>query len=66
MVDAEINEYVDTTKGERVNELLKRAMLAERYGKLEAEAAAFFSRPQDDRSETKPFQDAAVRAFVKD
>ncbi len=44
-LDVEINEYVDTTKGnrsasERVNELLRRAMLEEQYEKLEAEAAS--------------------------
>lgn len=71
MVDAEINEYVDTTKGnrsasERINELLRRAMLEEQYERLEAEAAAFFARAAGDRSETKAFQGATLRSFDRD
>jgi hypothetical protein len=71
MVEAEINEYVDTTKGnrsasERVNELLRRAMLEEQYERLEAEAAAFFARDAGDRSEAKAFQGAALRTFDRD
>jgi len=71
MVDAEINDYVDTTKGdrsasERVNELLKRAILAEQYERLEAEAAAFFADAAGERGETNPFQDAARRTFGRD
>jgi len=71
MVDAEINDYVDTTKGdrsasERVNELLKRAILAEQYERLEAEAAAFFADAAGDRGETKRFQDVALRTFGRD
>jgi hypothetical protein len=70
-VDAELNEYVDTTKGnrsasERVNELLRRAMLAEQYEKLEAEAAAFFARSAGDRSEANAFQKRALRTFERD
>jgi hypothetical protein len=71
MVDAEINEYVDTTKGdrsasERINELLRRAMLEEQYERLEAEAAAFFARAAGDRSEAKAFQEGALRSFERD
>jgi len=70
-VDPEINEYVDSTKGERsaserVNELLRRAMLQEQYEKLEAEAAAFFAEASDNRSETQAFQKAALRTFDRD
>ena len=71
MVDPEISEYVDTTKGsrsasERVNELLRRAMLEEQYERLEAEAAAFFGHPTADRKEAEAFQEAALRTFVRD
>ena len=71
MVDAEITEYVDTTKGdrsasERVNELLKRAILAEQNDRLEAEAAAFFADTATDHKEAGPFQDAALRTFGRD
>jgi hypothetical protein len=70
-LDAEINEYVDTTKGnrsasERVNGLLRRAMLEEQYEKLEAEAAAFFARTAGDRGEAKAFQKSALRTFERD
>jgi hypothetical protein len=71
MVDEEINEYVDTTKGnrsasERVNELLRRAMLEEQYERLEAEAAAFFAHASTERVEARAFQDASLRAFDRD
>jgi hypothetical protein len=71
MVEAEINEYVDTTKGhrsasERVNEMLKRAMLTERYERLEAEAAGFFASSSSEQVETEAFQDAALRTFDRD
>jgi hypothetical protein len=71
MVDPEINDYVDTTKGnrsasERVNELLRRAMLEEQYERLEAEAAAFFAHATAGRSEAETFQEAALRTFDRD
>ena len=71
MVDPEINEYVDSTKGdrsasERVNELLKRAILEEQYDRLEAEAAAFFAEARSSRRETQAFQKAALRTFARD
>ncbi len=70
VLDAEIDAYVHATKGtrsasERVNELLKRAMLAEQYERLEVEASAFFAHTARDRSETKSFQKAAVRTFLR-
>lgn len=71
MVDPEINEYVDSTKGdrsasERVNELLKRAILEEQNDRLEAEAAAFFAEARDARAETGAFQEAALRTLDRD
>ena len=71
MVDPEINEYVDSTKGERsaserVNELLKRAIREEQYDRLEAEAAAFFAGARSSRAETRAFQKAALRSFDRD
>lgn len=70
-IEPDINEYVDQTKGdasasERVNKLLRRAMIQEQYDRLEAEAAEFFADAQDDRAETKSFQKAAVRTFSRD
>jgi hypothetical protein len=71
MVEPEINEYVDATKGdrsasERVNEMLKRAILEEQYDRLEAEAAAFFVEARSSRGETKAFQKATLRTFDRD
>jgi len=71
MVDPEINEYVDSAKGERsaserVNELLKRAILEEQYDRLEAEAAAFFAESRSSRVETRAFQKATLRSFDRD
>jgi hypothetical protein len=71
-IDPEIDKYVAATKGERsaserVNELLRRAMLQERDEKLEAEAAAFFAASQGKRRKgTLDFQEAALRTFNRD
>jgi hypothetical protein len=70
-IEADINDYVDQTKGdrsasERVNELLRRAMLQERYDRLEAEAAEYFADVKVDRSETKALQRAALKTFRRD
>lgn len=71
-IDPELGEYVATTKGgrsasERVNALLRRAMIQERNEKLEAEAAAFFSAAQEKRRKsTLDFQEAALSTFDRD
>jgi hypothetical protein len=70
-LEADISEYVDETKGnrsasDRVNELLRRAMMQEQYDRLEAEAAAFFAEAKADRSETKAMQKEALRTFGRD
>jgi hypothetical protein len=71
-IDPEIDEYVATTKGdrsasERVNALLRRAMIQERDEKLDAEAAAFFAAaPRKRRKGTQDFQEAALRTFDRD
>jgi hypothetical protein len=71
-IDSEVDEYVATTKGacsasERVNALLKRAMLQERDEKLETEAATFFAAVQGKRRKsTVDFQEAALRTFSRD
>ena len=70
-IEPDINEYVMATKGdnsasERVNELLRRAMLAEKYERLEAEAQAFFRvAGEKERNETRGFQAAAMRTFER-
>jgi len=71
-LDAEVSDYVDGTKGnrsasERVNELLRRAMLAEQYERLETEAAAFFGTSEEsEREETAAFRNAALKSFQRD
>ena len=70
-IEPDLNEYVEETKGdasasERVNELLRRAMIQEQYDRLEAEAAEFFADAQADRAEAKSFQKASLRTFGRD
>jgi hypothetical protein len=71
-IDPEIGEYVAATKGdisasERVNDLLRRAIIQEREEKLEAEAAAFFASLKGKRRKTAlDFQRAALRTFERD
>jgi predicted CopG family antitoxin len=70
-IEAEISNYLEETKGERsasdrVNELLRRAMIQEQYERLEAEAAAFFADAKADRAETREFQKASLRTFGRD
>jgi hypothetical protein len=70
-IEPEINDYIASTKGnqsasERVNELLKRAMLEEQYERLAGEAAAFFAEADKGRSGAKAFQKAALRTFDRD
>ena len=70
-IDAELSDYVVQTKGrrsasDRVNELLRRAVLQEQNDRLEAEAAKFFAHAKNDRAETKAFQKASLRTFSRD
>jgi hypothetical protein len=71
-IEPDINEYVDETKGdrsasERVNELLRRAIIEEQYERLDAEAAAFFADDSKaDRAENKAMQKASLRTFSRD
>ena len=70
-IEAELNTYVDETKGdrsasERVNELLRLAMMQEQFDKLEAEAAEFFADGKSDRAETRAFQKESLRTFSRD
>jgi hypothetical protein len=70
-IDPEISNYVDATKGERsasdrVNELLRLAMIQEQYERLVAEAAEFFAGADRDRAETQQFQKASLRTLGRD
>lgn len=70
-IERDLNEYVEETKGdasasERVNELLRRAMIQEQYERLEAEAAEFFANAEADRAEDQSFQKASLCTFGRD
>ena len=71
-MDRDVLSYVAGTarggsESERVNELLKQAIMREMYRKLELEAAEFFAGPtRRSRRETKAFQSAAVRSITRD
>jgi hypothetical protein len=71
-IEADINEYVASTKGEqsaseRVNEMLRRAMLQEQQERLEQEAASFFSDPRNaGRTDARAFQKASMRTLARD
>jgi hypothetical protein len=71
-LEPEVTDYVSRTRGarsasERVNQLLKRAMLQERYDRLEAEAEVFFASVKDmERKETRAFQAVSIRSMTRD
>ena len=71
-IDPAIDQYIAATKrdqsaSERVNELLRRAMIEEESAKLEAEAATFFAAARGKRRKgTLDFQEAALRTFSRD
>jgi len=71
-IASEISKYVIETKGEqsaseRVNDLLRRAMLEEKHERLEVEAAEFFGVVgAKERKETQAYQKAAIRTFQRD
>jgi hypothetical protein len=70
-IEPELSNYVDETKGERsasdrVNELLRLAMIQEQYERLGAEAAEFFAGAHADRAEAKEFQKASLRTLGRD
>jgi hypothetical protein len=70
-IEPDISEYVTNTKGkrsasERVNDLLRRAMLQEKYELLETEAEVFFTATgAKDRKEIHAFQTAARRTVER-
>ena len=70
-LDTSVVSYVRSTRGsrsssERVNELLKKAILQEQYERLEQEATAFFSAPSKERAEVKAFQKGSMRSLIRD
>jgi Arc/MetJ family transcription regulator len=63
---------VERTKGprstsQRVNELLRRALLQERYEQLEREAEQFFHRPKAQAlQEAQAFRKASIPSITRD
>jgi hypothetical protein len=71
-VDRSILDYHQRTRStrsrsERVNELLRRAILDEQYEALEREAAEFFAvAGKTERSESRAFAAASRRSITRD
>lgn len=71
-IEEEVSEYVDSTKGERsaserVNELLRRAILQEQEERLAREAASFFSDARNaGRKEARAFQKTSRKSLARD
>jgi hypothetical protein len=63
--------FVEQTKGkisssQRVNDLLKAGLEAERRRSLEQEAAAFFQSEEDGRPERRAFQSASIKSVARE
>jgi hypothetical protein len=71
-IDRSILDYLQRTRSnrsrsERVNELLRRAILDEQYEALEREAAEFFAAAgETERAERKAFATASHRAITRE
>ena len=71
-VDRSILDYLQRTRSrrsrsERVNELLRRAILEEQYEALEKEAAEFFAvAARTERAESRVFGAASQRSITRD
>ena len=71
-IDRSILDYLQRTRSsrsrsERVNELLRRAILEEQYEALEREAAEFFAAAgETERAERKAFAAASRRAITRE
>lgn len=70
-VDRSILSYLQRTRSrgsqsDRVNELLRRAILKEQYEALEREAATFFAvAGRKERTESRAFAAASVRSLAR-
>jgi hypothetical protein len=70
-LDRDLLQLVEQTKGrvsssQRVNELLKAGLEAERQRSLEQEAAQFFASDSSDRAERRAFQAASIKALSRE
>lgn len=70
-VDRSILDYLQRTRSgrsrsERLNELLRRAILEEQYEALEKEAGEFFAATgRTERAESRAFARATVRSITR-
>ncbi len=69
-IEPDLDEYVKATRGsrsasERVNELLRRAMVQEKYDRLAEEAEAFYSAGES-RTEAEAFQAAQLISLQRE
>jgi hypothetical protein len=71
-IDRSTLDYIQRTRSsrsrsERVNELLRRAILEEQYDALERQAAEFFAGAErTERAESRAFARAARRSLERD
>ena len=70
-LDAEVLREIESTKGkrstsDRLNELLKVGLEAERAHRIDAEIASFFANHAEDRQESLAFQRASAKAVSRE
>jgi hypothetical protein len=70
-LERDLLRLVEQTKGkasssQRVNDLLKAGLEAERRRSLEEEAAEFFHSDKDDRSARRAFQAASIKSLSRE
>lgn len=69
-LEPEVIQQVEETKGsesasERVNQLLRSALEAEKYARLEEEARRFYASV-NDREEARAFRSAALKSWTRE
>jgi hypothetical protein len=69
-LDREVIEQLEKTKGsesasERANQLLRSALEAEKYARLEEEARQFYGSA-NDREEARAFRSAAIKSWARE
>jgi hypothetical protein len=70
-LEKDLLQRIEQTKGgisssQRVNELLKAGLEAERRSRLEQEAAQFFDTGEGDREESMAFQRASMKSLARE
>ena len=70
-IDHDVLREIEITKGkrstsDRLNEVLRAGLEAERGQKVDAEIASFFAKRNDDRADSLGFQQASIRAVSRE